>query len=183
MERSNLVPFVRQNLDILFVGLNPAKGSSCNRHYFSVNQAFWNQLFNAGLITSRISKSYADEIIFGGTSLNYNGWSYGITDLITEIAESDSSQMKPSKEHCIKLKLLIENNSPKVAILLHRKVLNYFLPFLGYRPPSINSGKLRKLIPNCNTMFYNIAFPHGNRILSEEKIFQYKTVKQYLLEI
>lgn len=60
MEKSKLVPFVRENLDILFVGLNPAKGSSYNCHYFSVNQAFWNQLYDAGLITARIDKASAD---------------------------------------------------------------------------------------------------------------------------
>ncbi len=32
MEKSKLVPFLRPNLDILFVGLNPAKGSSDNGH-------------------------------------------------------------------------------------------------------------------------------------------------------
>lgn len=180
MEQSSLIPFVRENLDVLFVGLNPAKGSSCNRHYFSVNQAFWNQLYSAGLIISRVDKSNADDVVFGGTSINFQGWSYGVTDLITEIAESDSRQIRPTRKNCEDLRNSILVLKPKVAILLHGKVLDNLLPFLGCSAPPANSGELGKLIPDCPTMFFNIAFPHGNAITSDSKVAQYKKVKQYL---
>ena len=183
MEKSNLVPFVRENLDILFVGLNAAKGSSQNRHYFSVNQALWDQLYEAGLIISPVDKSLADKIIFGGTNYNFHGWSFGITDLVTEIAESDSRQIKPSVKDCETLSVLIQKQTPKVAILLHRKVLKFFLPFVGCPLPSSNSGQIGKIIKNCPTMFFNIAFPHGNTISSQNKVAQYKNVKMYLEEL
>lgn len=181
MEKSNLIPFVRENLDILFVGLNPAIGSSRNRRYFSVNQALWNQLYDSGLITSRVDKSVADEIVFGRTDINFQGWSYGITDLITAIAESNSGKIKPTCQNCEDLQSLIKRFSPKVVILLHGKVLDYFLTFLGHPVPSTNSGKLGMLVKDCPTMFFNIAFPHGNGILSENKVTQYQAVKTYLL--
>lgn len=180
MEKSNLIPFVRENLDILFVGLNPAKGSSQKRHYFSVNQAFWNQLYSSGLIISPVDKSNADKIVFGGTNNNLHSWSFGITDLVTEIAESDSSQIKPSLKDCETLSALVQKNSPKVAILLHRKVIECFLPFVGYPLSPTNSGQVGAIIANCPTMFFDIAFPHGNAISSQEKISQYKKVKLYL---
>lgn len=181
MEKSNLIPFVRENLDILFIGLNPAIGSSRNRRYFSVNQAIWNQLYDSGLIVSRVDKSVADEIVFGKTDINFRGWSYGITDLITAVAESDSSKIKPTRQDSEDLHALIKKLSPKVAILLHGKVLEHFLTFLGHPVPSANSGKIGTLIKDCPTMFFNIAFPHGNTILSENKIIQYRAVKTYLL--
>ncbi len=183
MEKSNLIPFVRENLDILFVGLKPAIGSSRNRRYFSVNQALWNQLYDSGLITSRVDKSVADEIVFGRTNINFHGWSYGITDLITAIAESNSNKIKPTRRDCENLGTLIKKYSPKVAILLHGKVLEHFMTFLGLPVPSTNSGKLGVLVKDCPTMFFNIAFPHGNGIVSENKIIQYRTVKTYLLEL
>ena len=183
MEKSHLIPFVSENLDILFVGLNPAKGSSRNRHYFSVNQAFWNQLYAAGLITEPVDKSNADAIIFGGTSKNFQGRSYGITDLITSVAESDSSQVKPSRKDCAVLRDLIQSYMPKVAVLLHGKVLDTFLPFLGYTVPPANSGRLGQLIPNCSTMLFNVAFPHGNAITSDAKVIRYKEAKMYLLAL
>ncbi len=71
MEVSNLVPFVREKLDILFIGLNPAIGSSTHKHYFSVNQVFWNQLYEAGLITYQVDKANADDFIFGSKTFNY----------------------------------------------------------------------------------------------------------------
>ena len=96
MNSSTLQPFIRKNLGILFVGLNPSIGSSEKVHYFSVKQSLWNQLYQTGLIISSIDKAYADEVVFGSTKINFHGWSYGITDLVTEIAESDSRKIKPN---------------------------------------------------------------------------------------
>jgi hypothetical protein len=147
MEQSTLIPFVRENLDILFVGLNPAKGSSCNCHYFSVNQSFWNQLYVSGLITCPIDKLEGDDMVFGGTSVNFHGWAYGITDLSPSFAESDSRKITPTCDECE------------------------------------NLGQLGKLVPNCPTMFFNVAFPHGNKIKSEQKVVQYRKVRKYLCEL
>jgi G:T/U-mismatch repair DNA glycosylase len=131
MEKSNLVPFIRNNLHILFIGLNPAKGSSDNRHYFSVNQAFWNQLYDSGLISTKVNKLIADEIVFGSNAINFNSWNYGITDLVTEYAESDSGKIKPEVTDCERLKATILKFAPKVAILIHKKVTRNFLAYLG----------------------------------------------------
>lgn len=183
MEKSNLTPFIRMNLDILFVGLNPAKGSSQNRHYFSVNQAFWNQLFHSGLIVKNIDKSIADTFVFGGTEINYNNWNFGITDLIPEFAESNSKKIKPTEKDCDRLKNDILKYKPKSVVLLHRTVLKKFNEYLGHEVPMANSGNVGKLIQEVDTIFFNIAFPHGNTILSEDKINNYKQLKKYLIGI
>ncbi len=175
MEKSNLIPFLRKKLDILFIGLNPAKGSSENRHYFSVNQAFWNQLFDAGLITKEINKSKADERIFGDNNLNYKNWNYGITDLIPYIAESNSSKIKPTDEDLARLVQNIILYKPKTVVLLHGKVLDKFK-----NGEKTNTGKIGKLIKNCDTMFFNIAFPHGNAINSERKVERYIELREYI---
>jgi G:T/U-mismatch repair DNA glycosylase len=180
MEKSSLIPFLRKDLDILFVGLNPATGSSRNKHYFSVNQAFWNQLLKSGLITEYLDKSIADSIIFGSTKLNYKKWNYGITDLVTEIAESDSSKIKPKEADSVRLEKLIKELRPKTVVILHRKVLTKFSKYLGQIPPKSNTGKLGKIIKSSDTTFFNIAFPHGNSITSEEKNKRYIELKDYL---
>jgi hypothetical protein len=181
LERSFLIPFLRHNLDLLFVGLNPARGSSENRHYFSVNQSFWNQLFAAGLITGAVDKAEADTAVFGGTKLNYRNWQYGITDLITEIAESDSKLILPTQEDCARLERVICTYAPKAVVLLHNKVVDYFLPYLGYRVKPGFYGQLGVLLPDCTqTMFFRIAFPHGNIIPTREKVKQYRSVLTYL---
>jgi len=181
MKQSTLSPFIRYNLEILFIGLNPAKGSSDNRHYFSVNQSFWNQLFDAGLISKKVDKLVADELVFGSNAINYLGWSYGVTDLITEIAESDSRKIEPTDQDCKRLERDIRKYKPKTAILLHGKVTKTFLPYLGIKPVRANYGRIGQIIENCPTMFYSIAFPHGNNIPSIKKVEKYKEVKDYLL--
>ena len=181
MEKSNLIPFLRDNLDILFVGLNPAKGSNSNNHYFSVNQSFWNQLYISGLTTVEVDKSNADIKIFGSNKLNYNDWNFGITDLVVHVAESDSSKIKPTIIDCERLKKEILTFKPFAVVILHRKVLKKFVRFLGFEVPVSNTGYLGKLIPELDTKFYNIAFPHGNSIPTKKKIENYKSLKHYIL--
>jgi G:T/U-mismatch repair DNA glycosylase len=181
MEKSLLVPFLRKNLDILFVGLNPAKGSSRNKHYFSVNQAFWNQLYTSGLIIQQIDKAIADDIVFGTSKINFNNWNFGITDLVVEVAESNSSKIKPTYIDFKRLKETIITYKPRTVVLLHGSVLKYFLNELGIEVPESNSGHLGEILNNCETTFFNIAFPHGNSITSEVKIERYKELKKYII--
>jgi hypothetical protein len=183
MEKSKLVPFLRHNLDILFIGLNPAKGSNDNGHYFSVNQAFWNQLYDAELIGRHVDKLVADNIVFGDTNINFDNWQYGITDLVTEDAESDSSKIKPTREDCIKLIKGIEKFNPETAIILHSKALSKLFNYLNKPIPKSNTGKLGRVIENCNTEFFSIAFPHNNSIKSVDKVEQYKKLKQFIITI
>ncbi len=181
MQKSNLKPYTRTNLDILFVGLNPAKGSSENGHYFSVKQSFWNQLYKSGLITEQIDKLIADDVVFGSTEINTNKWNYGITNLITEVAESDSRKINPTNQDCIKLDKLIKEIKPLSVVFLHGKVLKNITKYLNINKPNANSGKMGKIINGSNTVFYNIAFPHGNAIADELKIEKYKELKEFIL--
>lgn len=64
--------------------------------------------------------------------------------------------------------------------MLHGKVLDKFLGYLGYNVPESNTGELGKLIENCDTNFFNIAFPHGNTITSEKKVEKYIELKGYI---
>lgn len=181
MQQSSLKPFLRNNLDILFVGLNPAKGSSDNGHYFSVNQAFWNQLYDSGLIIKRVDKMIADELIFSNNEYNFKNLNYGITDLVTEFAESDSTKIKPTLNDVKKIIEVIIRYQPKTVVILHGKVLSFLFKYLRKHKPSFNQGYLGKLIDNSDTLFYAIAFPHGNNISSNEKILNYEKLKEKLM--
>ena len=132
------------------------------------------------MITKQIDKFKADTTVFGSSIINRNNWSYGITDLITEIAESNSSVIKPKISDCERLQNEIIKYKPKVCILLHSKVLDNFIPYLGKSVPKSNFGKMGKIIKGCDSMIFNIAFPHGNTIKSIDKVRQYKDVINYL---
>lgn len=181
METITLKPFVRKNLDILFIGLNPAIVSNQKGHYFSVKQSLWNQLYKSGLILEEPNKDVADELIFGNTAHNIEHRNFGITDLVIHIANSNSTKVKPTEEDCKLLEKTILECKPKVAIILHSKVLKKFVTgYLGKRKYPSNSGNMGKLLIGCDTIFYNIAFPHGNSIRDEEKINRYKEVKELI---
>lgn len=186
MGNSTLKPFVRKNLDILFIGLNPATISSQKGHYFSVKQSLWTQLYKSGLILKEVNKDIADECIFGDTAFNVNHCSFGITDLVTHIADSNSNQIKPTANDCKQLEKTILEYNPRVVIILHSKVLSIFISkHLGEKKYSSNSGYMGKLLAqrNCDTVFFNIAFPHGNSIPDEEKIKKYREVKDFILNL
>ena len=180
METSTLHPFLRQGLDILFIGLNPATGSSRNRHYFSVNQAFWNQLFSAGLITAKIGKEKADLTVFGSTSINAHNWQYGITDLVVTIADSSSKSVRPTAVDCERLIKEIVQFDPRIAVLLHSKVRDCLARFLG-RSSIPTEGYLGQWVRGADTEFFSVPFPHGNSIGSDRKVELYRGIAEYVL--
>lgn len=182
MENATLKPFIRYGLDILFVGLNPAIVSNHKGHYFSVRQSLWTQLYEAGLITLKVDKDTADEIIFGDTKFNLNRFNYGIIDLVSNVAESDSSTIRPTPCDCRKLEQIIREYQPRVVIILHNKVRRIFVTrFLKKGKFRSNHGCMGQLLNDCNTIFYSIAFPHGTNIKDEEKIRLYREVKNYII--
>lgn len=174
-----IYPFVRHGLDILFVGLNPANTSSKKGHYFSTNPAFWNQLYDAGLITTQVNMNVADEQVFGSSRINANHWKYGVTDLVNGLAESNSAVVKPTVRNCVDLMQTIIKYEPKVVVLLHGKVIKHFVNAY-MRKTSVKRGNLGKLVDGCDTVFFNVPFPHGNSIPSKDKIEIYKQVKETL---
>ena len=184
MEKVTLRPFLREDLDILFVGLNPARISNMKGHYFSVKQSFWKQLYQGGLISEDVNKDYADDLIFGSNQFNFNQWNYGITDLVTHIAESNSTKVEPTIADCKALQDVILQYKPLTVVILHSKVLKEFVSsFIGARRYPSNSGKMGRLLKGCNSVFYNIAFPHGNGISDVDKIKRYQELKNDILEM
>lgn len=179
MEKATLRSFLRTGLDILFVGLNPAKGSNDNGHYFSVNAAFWNQLFSSGLLCRPIDKKCADSVVFGTADINKYGWNYGITDLVTTVVESNSNKVRVTNADCQRLIMEISDYCPRTAVLLHSRVRDKLSKYLGIqRVPE--QGDAGKWIAGLPTEFFIVPFPHGNSKTTKEKVDIYKQVTKYL---
>ncbi len=177
-----LKPYLRKDLDVLFIGLNPAVGSATKGHYFSVNSAFWNQLYAAGLIIQPICKDIADDHVFGSNEINYNGWQFGITDLLPKVVESNSSKVRPSFSHWERLRSEIIFYQPRYAVILHSRVIKSVLRYEFSNRYLGDSFYLGKIIDQCSTEFVNIPFPHGNAITNLEKVKLYKELRK-LVEI
>lgn len=178
MKQKFLKPFIRKNLDILFVALNPSFVSNKKMHYFSKNQSFWNQLYKSQLIVEEVDKDIADDKVFGSNLINFNNWNYGIIDIVPNIVQSNSSSVRVNIEDCVRLKNIIIEYSPKIVVIMHSKVLDKFIfRYLNIEKQISNSGRMGKLIQDCDSIFYNIAFPHGNKIKKERKIENYILVR------
>ncbi|HRC81925.1 MAG TPA: hypothetical protein PLF27_11115 [Sedimentibacter sp.] len=88
--------FLRDNLDVLFIALNPPLQSNNNGHYFSNNghyfsgrrSSFFKQLYLSGLIVENIDKSIADDLIFGENKYNYKNKEFGVIDLKPLVTKS-----------------------------------------------------------------------------------------------
>ena len=93
---------------------------------------------------------------------------YGITDLVPGVVNTKAKEVKVTKADCEKLKEVINEHSPKVAILMHSKVRNSFLKYM--KCDKTKYGKIGKIIEGCPTMFYAVPFPHGNKYPKEMKI-------------
>lgn len=125
MTEINLRPFLRPQLDILFVALNPPKQSNDNGHYFSGSGSrFFRLLHLSGLIAEDLNKATADEIVFGSTRVNHQGCAFGVIDLIDGLVETDSGKVRPKRHHVEQLFARIRELNPRFVCIIHSRVRN-----------------------------------------------------------
>ncbi len=188
-----LHPIYDGHREILEVPLNPAFESNENGHYFSgeKSQYHWDLWSGSGLITKEVKIwekcVYADDLVFRGNSINYQGWHYGIHDLAKEYVESKSSEVPVEPSDCACLAQVIKDEKPDVVVLLGKRVQKIFLRYLGYskRHPA-NFGEVGKLIADYPTNFFLLAFPserRDDRIPREAKIDAWIKIREYLEKI
>jgi G:T/U-mismatch repair DNA glycosylase len=122
-----LKEILHPRLDILFLALNPPSTSNANAHYFSNNLSFWNLLYEAGLIHQRVRSKYSgDEEVFRSQSINYKNLYYGVTDLVHDVVETNSSKVWVDAPRVNRIVKLLESRPTKILCLMHRKVSQAF---------------------------------------------------------
>lgn len=172
--------YLRYNLAILFVALNPPFQSNSNGHYFSGKQStFFSLLYESGLITKNLDKTVADEKVFGGTDYNYRSCIYGVVDVVSEVVETNSGKVRVTDEHLKNLIGKIIEYRPRVVCIIHSKIKKGFNRTKDYRKVgNINAyGNCGKLLMDCNTGFFMQYFPNGNNIPKSEKIKIFEEMK------
>jgi uncharacterized protein (DUF433 family)/G:T/U-mismatch repair DNA glycosylase len=175
-----LRPYLRSQLDVLFVALNPPTESNHNGHWFSGSKArFFELLFQCGLITKNLDKLAADEVVFGLVSFNFKGCSYGVVDLVPEIVQSDSGQVQPSRQHVELLLTNIRRFRPRFVCVIHHKVrdaVNAHPDLTG----RIEYGVCGPLLRDSDSTFVLNYFPNGNNIPDEKKLEIFRALKGQL---
>jgi G:T/U-mismatch repair DNA glycosylase len=172
--------YVRRGLDVLFVALNPPTQSANNGHWFSGEQsAFFKLLHLSGLITESVPKPTADEIVFGGTSVNFKGAAYGVTDLRPELVETDSGKVRVGDEHVERFIATVRANEPRIVCVIHGKVRTEFNRLVGRMSgviAPVEVGQFTSPLAECGSRFICNHFPNGNAHTDAVKIDIFRMV-------
>ena len=170
MTTPTLRPYLRRGLDVLFVALNPPSASNARGHYFSGPASrFFKLLHCSGLLVERVSKSVADDIVFGSTDKNYKQAQFGVVDLVEEIVETNSGKVSMKREHVDRLISKIRKYEPRFACVIHfrvRDALNRYGDLVG----PLEYGNCGPLLRECPTDFVLNYFPNGNSIPDGPKL-------------
>lgn len=170
--------FLRENLDILFIALNPPVQSNNNGHYFSGRQSlFFKQLYLSGLITENLDKTTADDLVFGGNRYNYRSKNFGVIDLKPKVEETNSNKVKVKSEDTELMINRIKTYRLKNVCIIHGEVMKYFKRATGIE---LKIGYNGRVFKDLNTEFYCNYFPNGNSISTETKIRVYQALKNNL---
>lgn len=169
MERDvNLIEYIHPKMDILFVALNAPFNSNKNGHWFSNNLSFWNLLYRACVIIKPIrNKLQGDEKVFGDTSINYKNWKIGVTDLIRNIVETDSSMVEPQPQDVKRILNILKNNKVDKLCLMHSKVGKAFREYSGIYFNHHRYGKVGKY---GTTDIYEVPF-HNAPVTNKESYY------------
>jgi G:T/U-mismatch repair DNA glycosylase len=176
----NLRPFLRPQLDILFVPLNPPSQSNDNGHYFSGSGSrFFHLLYLSRLITEELPKATADQIVFGSTSVNYKQCAFGVVDLVDDLVETDSGKVRPMPRHVDLLFTRIRKFNPRFVCVIHSKVRDV----LNKNPGSMNRldyGICGPLLRGSESVFVLNYFPNGNNVSDEKKLTIFRALRSEL---
>ena len=110
---------VRQDLKILFIGINPGTRSAAVRHHFAGrSNRFWKFLFESGLTPEKLSGELDQRMLEFG---------YGITNLVhRSTATAAELGREEMKEGARDLLLFIMEYRPKVAAFLGKDIYRYY---------------------------------------------------------
>jgi hypothetical protein len=166
-KKVNLVDFIHPKMDILFLALNAPEVSNNNAHWFTYNLSFWNLLFDSGLITQRINdKLEGDEKVFDSSTINYNNWIYGVTDLDKETVETDSTKIQTSTDQVKRILQILDSSEVKKLCIMHSKVADAF------RSEGLINDGYGLVGRYKNTDIYNAPF-HNASISDKPKYYSF----------
>lgn len=177
---SNLHPYIRNDLDVLFVALNPPAQSHSNGHWFSGKSSrFFYLLHQSGLVIQPVEKESADEIVFGSTELNHNRCSFGVIDLVHNVVETNSVKVSPTKEHVVALLEKIRRYKPRNVCVVHYKVRRA-LQRHGQLEADLVYGYCGPVLKGCGSCFFVNYFPNGNNVSDTKKMEIFRALKRRL---
>jgi len=152
-----LKPLVKENLNVLFVGMNPCPYSAKVGKYFALNKSFWYQLYEAGILPKVIDSTQI---------LNYNMGIMNLVDRPTSRAfQITEEEWQKGVE---RLKEIIDKYTPK------------YLCFIGKLPYVKYSGKIKFDYGWQDEKHFVMIFPTLRNVPKSVKIKILKELKNKL---
>ena len=177
---ANLKHFLRPMLDVAFVALNPPVESNENAHYFSGRSSrFFDLLYLSGLITQEVSKSTADEIVFGSTSINHKHCEFGVVDLLEDVVQTDSCNVRPTKQHVNLLLERLRQFDPRFVCVMHHKVRDALNRHPDFKA-KLHYGFCGALLLRSPSIFIVNYFPNGNNLADHKKLEIFRALRDAL---
>ncbi len=158
----NLSEYIHPKMDILFLALNAPEVSNSNAHWFSRNLSFWNLLYDAGIINSRIYNPLEGDIkVFGTNTFNWNNMTIGVTDLNREQVETQSNKVNTTKVQVDKVLGILDDTDTQKLCIMHSKAAKEFAKH-GIIKSNNSYGKIGqyKGTEIFNVPFHNASVPN-----------------------
>ncbi|KAK9695471.1 uracil DNA N-glycosylase Thp1 [Basidiobolus ranarum] len=130
-----LKDIIAEDLDILFIGINPGvKSASSGHHFAGPNNAFWPGLYKSGLLK--------EPLTFNEDETLPSRYNYGITNLAQRPSRSSSELSKDEMQKAVpELLEKIKKNYPKVVCFIGKGIFEIFsgrkCTELGLQPEKI----------------------------------------------
>ena len=111
-----ILPLIKQDLDYLFVGINPVEKSFINNkyHYFKSNSYFYTLLHKAGITDEKIDSTKLLDNNIGIVNYYYDYF-------------GDTKNVPNKKKYRNKLKKYIKEYAPKKIIFLGKQAINNYI--------------------------------------------------------
>jgi len=150
-----------------FWPLNPPVNPNANGHYFSNNLSFWNLLKKSDLITQPVKRELSgDEEVSLKQDINYKKAVFGITDLIHDKVETNSSKVSVERNRILRILEIIDKRPTKVLCLIHSKVAIAF-QHEGFIKRNPNYGLVGEY---KTTLIYEVPF-HNSSIGEKDRYY------------
>lgn len=165
-----LKEYIHPRMEILFLALNAPEVSNKNQHWFSNNLSFWNLLFDAELITEKISDPLTgDDKVFDDNQINYNGWIFGVTDLNRDIVQTSSKGISTNIEQVKRIIKILDTNEVKKLCIIHGNVAKEFDKARYIKSRSGSEREGYGIVGSYNdTVIFEVPFHNSSKINKHE---------------
>ncbi len=112
--------FLRPNLDLVIVGINPGtKSAAARRHYAGPGNHFWPLLHESGIVTEPLAFAQDERVL---------EWSIGLTNLVERASPSITDlSLEEMRAGAVTLRAKLQRYAPRVVCFNGKRIYEVFI--------------------------------------------------------